>query len=66
MADYRAISLNVLHSSMEITDQFNSNLNDGEVENRIGPLSKGKKSEDSEDEILIKEFLEWKRMIKGN
>ncbi len=38
MADLKAISLNVMHSSMKITDEFYSNLNDGEVQKRINAL----------------------------
>jgi len=64
IADYKAISLNVLYSSMEITDPSYSNLNDGEVQNRIGSLGKATKSNGSDDERLIKEFLEWKRNHK--
>ena len=40
IADYKAISLNLFHSSMEITDQVYSNINNGEVQNRIGALGK--------------------------
>jgi len=40
VADYKTISLNVLHASMEITDQFYSNINNGEVQNRISKLGK--------------------------
>ena len=36
--DFKAVSMNVLHSSMEITDQFYSNLNDKENRDRIGHL----------------------------
>ncbi len=32
--------MNVLHSSMKITDEFYSNLNDGEVQERIGGLGR--------------------------
>ena len=46
---------------MEITDEIYSNLNDGEVQNRISSLGKESLSNDSDDEALIKEFLEWKR-----
>lgn len=38
--EYKAISLNVMHSSMEITDQFYSNLNDGEIKEKISSLGK--------------------------
>jgi integrase len=38
IADYKAVSLNVMHASMEITDQFYSVQNDSEVKNRIDGL----------------------------
>lgn len=60
IADFKAVSMNVMHSSMEITDEFYSNLNDGELENRISSLNKhGQKLEDNELD-LFKQFLEWK------
>jgi len=62
IADYKAISLNLLHSSMEITDQFYSNLNDGEVQNRISNLGKSDKEQD--DFALFQKFLRWKEKLK--
>ena len=38
IADYKAISTNVMHSNMEITDQFYSNQNGSEVQSRISAL----------------------------
>lgn len=62
--DYKAISLNVMHSSMEITNLFYSVLNDNQVKERIGSLgSNNQKSEIENKENLFKEFeafLEWK------
>jgi hypothetical protein len=60
IADYKAVSLNVLHANMEITDQFYSNINDGEVQNRIALLSKAKEIADNDVERTIKEFRTWK------
>ena len=55
--------MNVMHSSMEITDQFYSNLNDGEIQSRISGLKKkDQHSEDSELD-LCREFLSWKKKI---
>jgi hypothetical protein len=34
------MSINAIHSSMEITNEFYSNINDGEIQNRISELSK--------------------------
>jgi integrase len=39
-ADYKAVSLNVMHSSIQITDQFYSNIPDSEIQARISALSK--------------------------
>jgi integrase len=58
--DYKAVSLNVMHSSMEITDQFYSVLNDDQVRNRINQLGlNGNTStiETSDRDTLIKELL---------
>ena len=66
IADFKAISLNLLHSSMEITDQFYSNINDGEVQNRISTLGKSEKEKEQDDFALFQKFLEWQRKNKGN
>lgn len=34
-ADYKAVSMNVMHSSIQITDQFYSNITDNEIKRRI-------------------------------
>jgi len=65
IADYKAVSMNVLHSSMEITDQFYSNLNDGEVQNRIGSLGKNNKIDDLNDRELADEILDLIKRKKG-
>jgi hypothetical protein len=66
IADFKAVSMNALHSSMEITDEFYSNLNDGEVQNRIGSLGKDNPTSDDNQEAmnLFKEFLTWKQKNK--
>ena len=53
--EYKAISLNVMHSSMEITDQFYSNLNDGEIKEKISSLGKNKiqTNDFTQEEILL-------------
>lgn len=61
--DYKAISLNVMHSSMEITDQFYSVLNDNQVYERVSKLGKKEgESTVSQDEIFqqFQAFLVWK------
>jgi hypothetical protein len=51
-----------MRASMEITDQFYSKINDGQVQNRIAAL--GKKEKPKGDNLdtftLFQEFLEWK------
>jgi hypothetical protein len=49
---------------MKITDQIYSNINDGEVKNRISGLGKSTVSKDQDDLTLIGEFLEWKKRQK--
>jgi len=64
--DFKAVSMNAMHSSMKITDEFYSNLNDGEVEKRIASIGKGMLSENDNAEAinLFKEFLVWKQNLK--
>ena len=56
---------NTMHSSMEITDEFHSNLNDWEVQNRIGSLGKDSRPDGENQEIidLFKEFMSWKQKV---
>lgn len=54
--DYKAISLNVMHSSMEITDQFYSVLNDDQVHNRISSIGKNNKPVGEIQDQLFTEF----------
>jgi hypothetical protein len=63
MADFKAVSMNAMHSSMKITDEFYSNLNDGEVQKRINSLGKDIKIDKNKDDMfeLFKEFLIWKQ-----
>ncbi len=64
--DYKAVSMNVMHSSMKITDEFYSNLNDGEVQNRISSLGKDVLLDQGDEATLdlFKEFLEWRNKPK--
>ncbi len=65
MADFKAVSMNAMHSSMKITDEFYSVLNDTEMKSRINALGKQdnnpQKQETNEAELLIREFLDWKK-----
>ena len=53
--------MNVMHSSMEITDEFYSNLNDGEVQNRISSLGKEKAPSNDDAAALFRDFIAWKK-----
>ena len=61
--DFKAVSMNAMHSSMKITDEIYSNLNDSEIQNRIDSLGKdGRPNNVDQDVIdLFKEFLDWKQ-----
>lgn len=62
VADFKAVSLNAMHSSMEITDQFYSVLNDSEVKDRIGALGKkngANRGNDQEILSLFNQFMTW-------
>jgi ectoine hydroxylase-related dioxygenase (phytanoyl-CoA dioxygenase family) len=62
IADFKAVSMNAMHASMEITDDLYSVLNDGEVQSRIISLGKDHQPDNDNQEILdlFKEFLSWK------
>jgi len=62
LADFKAISQNAMHSSMEITDQFYSNQNDREIQDRISRLGNNGKNKvvNEEDFALFMQFLTWK------
>lgn len=64
VADFKAVSLNVMHESMDIIDEIYSRLDSKEVSERIGRLGKEKvNTVDSEQELFKKfqEFLEWRK-----
>ena len=52
-----------MHSSMKITDEFYSNLNDGEIQSRISSLGKAEIDDSNNAQMLelFKEFLTWKK-----
>lgn len=62
MADFKAVSLNAMHSSIKTTDEFYSILKDQEVKNRISALGNNGSSSGNEKEELkqFREFLAWK------
>jgi hypothetical protein len=53
----------ILHSSMEITDEFYSNMNYDEVNNRISNLNKQEQSSEDSELEQFREFLDWKKKI---
>jgi site-specific recombinase XerC len=64
LADYKAVSLNVMHKSMKITDETYSRMNDEEIRNRLDNLGLKKEGhfDTKEDTFqLFSEFLDWKR-----
>lgn len=64
MADLKAVSLNVMHANIKITDQTYSKLSAEEVHMRVEKLSKAEENGDGglDDDIkVIQKFLEWRR-----
>ncbi len=62
MADYKAVSMNVMHSNMSITDQIYSRMRDEDVHERISNLgaSNGRLEASYEEKLrLFQEFIEW-------
>lgn len=53
--------MNVMHSTMEITDEFYSNVNDGEIQARIGGLNKQSQNREDNEIKLFREYVDWKR-----
>ncbi len=64
--DFKAVSMNVLHSSMEITDQFYSNLSDADVKTRIDALrhDDGEISWETDELEQYRQFLAWRKAHK--
>ncbi len=59
IADFKAVSLNAMHSSMEITDEFYSVLNNDELQSRISTLGKEHSERNSNQEAIkiLKDLL---------
>ena len=57
IANCKAISLNLMHASMEITDHFYSVLRDEELKNRISALSKSNNPSDQQNLVKLLENL---------
>ena len=57
--------MNAMHSSMDITDQAYSVLNDDEVKNRMSSINQNNSSNNDADLIKkFKRFLEWESTNK--
>ncbi len=67
VADFKAVSINVMHENMKTTDEIYSRLIDSDVRERIESLGekrvpkRGRKIDDLE---LFKEFLEWRERTR--
>jgi hypothetical protein len=60
--DFKAVSMNAMHSRMKITDAFYSNLKSDEIQERIGSLGKGNQQGGNAEVVdVLKEFLVWKK-----
>jgi integrase len=61
MADFKAVSMNVMHSNMQITDAIYSRLADREIKGRIDSLGNGKGTIEIPDSTreLLEEFIAW-------
>jgi site-specific recombinase XerD len=57
VADYKAVSQNALHSSMQITDEVYSFLQGDEIQNRLDALTGGELSGDVSELITLLETL---------
>ncbi len=64
VADFKAVSMNVMHSSMKITDEIYSRLSDEDIRARIDNLGSERQPADQHDEVfeLFEEFLSWRGM----
>ena len=60
-ADFKAISLNAMHSSIKITDEIYSNYKGDEVQRRIIAMGNTTKSDTQNEQELIQKFLDWQR-----
>ena len=60
-ADYKAVSLNVMHSSTVITDQIYSKLKDKDVQVRIEGLGNSPRIDKGNELSLFQDFLEWRK-----
>ena len=64
MADYKAVSMNVMHASMDTTDEVYSRLDNEEIKARIQNIDKqiDRKEENLGDQFeLFQKFLEWQK-----
>jgi integrase len=64
-ADFKAVSLNVMHENIQITDQVYSNIPDSERQSRIQSFSSGA-IQNNQDEFvkLFQEFMEYRQKLE--
>lgn len=61
-ADFKAVSLNVMHESIQITDQVYSNIPESERQSRIQSFSNEPAINNQFEEFKVfQEFLEYKK-----
>ncbi len=67
MADFKAVSLNVMHSKIQTTDEVYSRLSVEDVHTRVRHLGHAKQrgSGDMDSEFeLFQQFIEWRKHNK--
>lgn len=63
LEQYKAVSMNVMHANMTITDEIYSRLKDDTIKQNIDTLGKSKDQNSGEAEIYaqIQKFLDWQK-----
>ncbi len=67
VADFKAVSINVMHENMKTTDEIYSRLIDSDVRERIESLGDNrllKRGNNDNDLELFKEFLDWRERTR--
>lgn len=66
MADFKAVSLNVMHSKIQTTDEVYSRLSVEEVHTRVGALGHVKQGQSGDMESDFQLFLKFKEWLEEN
>ncbi len=56
MADFKAISMNLMHANMSITDGIYSVLSEQDIKDRIGSLNSDKKASKADVAALLRQL----------